>query len=93
MFRLQPVGRHHVQVCGNLSCWLAGSDQLQARLHQRFGTRPMEPTADGRFSHAEVECLASCGTAPAAVIDEVYYEGLTVERLDAILDKLAAENA
>jgi len=93
MFRLKPAGRHHVAVCGNLSCWLAGADKLHEHLQKRLGTRPFEPTADGLFSHAEVECLASCGTAPAVLVDERYYEGLSVEKLDAILDKLASEPA
>lgn len=88
LFHLKPVGKNHVQICTNLSCWLAGSDKLYERVKERFGTEPRQPTPDGKFSVCEVECLASCGTAPALRINDQYYENVTAEQLDSILDEL-----
>jgi NADH-quinone oxidoreductase subunit E len=82
MFHLKPVGRTHVQVCVNLSCWLRGSDKLVDKCREKLGTAPFQPTADGRLSWCEVECLASCGTAPAAMINQDYFEGLTLDELE-----------
>lgn len=90
MFHLKPVGKNHVQICTNLSCWLAGADKLYERVRARLKTEPFAPTPDGKFSVCEVECLAACGTAPALQINEQYYENVTPEQLDAILDGLAA---
>lgn len=89
MFYLQPVGKNHVQICTNLSCWLNGADKLVERTKARFGTEEFQPTADGKFSVCEVECLASCGTAPALRINDEYYENVTAEQLDSLLDGLA----
>lgn len=88
MFFLQPVGKNHVQICTNLSCWLAGADKLYERVKERLGTEAFQPTSDGKFSVCEVECLASCGTAPAMRINDQYYENVTAEQLDALLDEL-----
>jgi NADH-quinone oxidoreductase subunit E len=84
----RPVGRHVIQVCTNISCLLCNSEEIMAHLQKRLGLRPGETTADDRFTLLEVECLASCGTAPVVQINEDYYENLTPERLDQILDSL-----
>lgn len=86
MFKLKPVGETHVGICVNIACWLEGSDKLVARCRERIGDRQHEPTADGKLSWAEVECLASCGTAPATLVNDQYAEHLTPEQLDRILD-------
>jgi NADH-quinone oxidoreductase subunit E len=92
MFWAEPKGRHHLQVCVNLSCALRGSDQLCATIERRLGIGPHQKTEDGRFSFEEVECLASCGTAPVMqVSNAAYYESLDVPTLEALLDRLAAE--
>ena len=92
MFWDEPKGRHHLQVCVNLSCALRGSDQLCAAIERRLGIGPHQRTADGRFSFEEVECLASCGTAPVMqVSNATYYESLDVPALEALLDRLAGE--
>jgi NADH-quinone oxidoreductase E subunit len=92
MFWTEPKGRHHLQVCVNLSCALRGSDQLCATIGRRLGIGPGERTGDGRFSFEHVECLASCGTAPVMqVSNAAYYENLDVPVLEALLDRLAAE--
>jgi NADH-quinone oxidoreductase subunit E len=92
MFWTEPKGRHHLQLCVNLSCALRGSDQLRAVVERRLGIGPHERTADGRFSFEEVECLASCGTAPVMqVSNATYHESLDVPTLEALLDRLAGE--
>jgi len=85
MFHTKPVGKTHVQICVNLSCWLLGSDKLVATCKKTMGTRQFEPTADGRHSWCEVECLAACGGAPAAQINDQYYENLSVDQLEKVL--------
>ncbi len=92
MFWTEPKGRHHLQLCVNLSCALRGSDQLRGCIERRLHIGAGERTADGRFSFEEVECLASCGTAPVMqVSNTTYHENLDVPALEALLDRLAAE--
>lgn len=88
MFRRAPAGRHVVQVCRNIACSLRGAESVIAHLEKRLGIRVGESTADGRFTLQTVECLASCGTAPAMQINDTYHEQLTPERVDAILAEL-----
>ena len=90
MFNLQPVGRHHVQVCTTTPCWLRGSDEVLAACRERLGVEVGETTADGLFTLAEVECLAACVNAPMALIGEDYYEDLDARSIQRILDDLAA---
>jgi NADH-quinone oxidoreductase subunit E len=91
MFQLAPVGSvAHVQVCGTLPCMLRGSEDLMALCQRRIGRDQHHPSADGRFSWEEVECLGACANAPMAQIGKDYYEDLTPERLGLILDELAA---
>lgn len=89
MFELQPVGRHHISVCTNVSCMLNGGDDILAYLENRLGVRVGESSADGRFYlKREEECLAACCGAPMMQVDHVYHENLTPERVDEILDAL-----
>ncbi len=87
MFYKKPMGRFHVQVCTNLSCYLRGSDELLHRCERRMGIHPGETTADGRFSLDYVECLGSCGTAPMMQVNDDFHEDLTFAKLDALLDQ------
>ena len=87
MFRLKPVGKKHVGVCVNLSCWLLGSDKLVEHCKKHIGEEQFKPSADGSASWGEVECLAACGGGPAALINDDYYENLTVEQLQQVLSK------
>ena len=91
MYYKRPVGRHHVQVCTNLSCALRGSDVIVDCLRERLGIGLGETTADGRFTLSEVECLGSCGTAPMMQVDEDFWENLTPESTLAVVDKLARD--
>lgn len=88
MFHQQPVGRHLLQVCRNISCWLHGGHDLQQQLEDRLKIKEGETTPDGRFTVVSVECLGSCGTAPVMMVNDRYYEGLTPEAVDRLLEEL-----
>jgi NADH-quinone oxidoreductase subunit E len=88
MYQLEPVGRHKINVCTNISCLLRGSEDVVAHLQQRLGIKLGETTADGRFTLKEVECLGACVNAPVAQIARQYYEQLTPELIDRIIDGL-----
>jgi NADH-quinone oxidoreductase subunit E len=89
MFETHPCGRHHVSICTNISCLLRGGDELFEHAQKKLGIRPSESTADGRiFLKREEECLAACTGAPMMMVDHVFHEHLTTEKLDAILDAL-----
>jgi NADH-quinone oxidoreductase subunit E len=89
MFNLEPVGQFHVQLCGTTPCMLRGSEQLKEVCRRRIGEQH-HVTADGKFSWIEVECLAACVNAPMAQINADYYEDLTPESFEKILDELGA---
>jgi NADH-quinone oxidoreductase subunit E len=89
MFETHPCGRHHVSICTNISCMLNGGEELLAHAEKKLGIKTNESTADGRiFLKREEECLAACTGAPMAMVDHVFHEYLTPEKLDAILDAL-----
>ena len=89
MFNLSPVGKFFVQMCGTTPCMLRGSDDIKAVLEKRIGEQ-RHVTADGLFSWLEVECLGACCNAPMVQINDDYYEDLTPENFNALLDDLAA---
>ena len=93
MFNLAPVGEHFIQLCGTTPCWLRGSDDLKAVMERRVGPQNTI-SADGKLSWLEVECLGACANAPMIQISNAdgdhYYEDLTAENFDALLDKLVA---
>lgn len=89
MFFLQPVGRHKVNVCTNISCWLNGAEDLLAHIENRLGTPVGGTTPDGRITLVrEEECLAACCGAPMMIVDGHYHENLDAGKVDAILDGL-----
>lgn len=85
MYYKNPVGRYHIQVCRTLSCALKGSRNIVEYIRKRFGIGPGEISSDGMWSYEEVECLGSCGTAPACEINDTYFENLTEEELERII--------
>ena len=93
MFNLEPVGTHYVQMCGTTPCWLRGSDELKDMLTRKIGPQ-RSISADGKLSWLEVECLGSCSNAPMVQISNAdgdhYYEDLTAESLEKVLDDLVA---
>jgi len=91
MFHKRPVGRLHIQVCKNISCYLRGSDAVTRCAEEKTGLRPGETSEDGRFTLEEVECLAACGRAPVVQINEDYHEWQTPEAFAALLDRLSGE--
>ena len=89
MFTTHPVGRHSISVCTNISCMLRGADDIVAHLEKKLGIQTGESTADGRcYLRREEECLAACAGAPMMMVDEKYYENLTPEKVDKILEGL-----
>ena len=86
MLNLRPVGRHHIQICKTLSCKIMGEPEITEHICSRLGIKPGETTPDGKFTVSLVECLGSCGTAPMMQIGFDYYENLTKEKVDEILD-------
>ena len=96
MFNLQPVGTHFVQLCGTTPCWLRGSDDLIAMLKRKIGPQNTI-SKDGQLSWLEVECMGTCTNAPMVQISNAdgdhYYEDLTAESLETVLDELVAGGA
>ena len=90
MFNLEPVGRHHVQLCGTTPCMLRGAEDDQEGLHERASATKDTSRADGKLSWVEVECLGACCNAPMVQINDDYYEDLTPENFAKLLDDLAA---
>lgn len=88
MFNLKPVGKYHVQVCTNISCWLCGSDGITGAVRKRLEVDFGGTTRDGRFTLTEVECLGACVNAPMMQINDDYHENLTPESAVQVLDKL-----
>ncbi len=89
MYNLEPVGKHEISVCNNISCMLRGADEIVAHLEKRLGIKLGETTPDGKiFLKKEEECLAGCCGAPMMQVDHVYHEHLTIEKVDEILDQL-----
>lgn len=88
MYDREPIGRHKISLCTNISCALRGSASIASHLIEKLNIGFGETTKDGRFTLKEVECLAACGGAPAALIGTEYHENLTPQRVDEILESL-----
>ena len=93
MVNKQPIGKAHIQICTTLSCALCGGYEIMEHLEERLGVRAGETTPDGKYTLSEVECLASCGTAPMFQItfsdgEIEYYENLTPDSVDELLEDL-----
>ncbi|MFZ5861895.1 MAG: NADH-quinone oxidoreductase subunit NuoE [Nitrospirota bacterium] len=91
MYTLWPVGKFHIQVCRTLSCALVGAESIIAYLERKLGIKVGETTPDGFFTLKKVECLAGCGAGPMMQINDDYYEYLTTQKIDRILDDLKRE--
>jgi NADH-quinone oxidoreductase subunit E len=87
MYRMEPVGKYHIKVCRTLSCALGGGKELCQNLQKKLGVGLHETTKDGKFTIEEVECIASCGTAPVMMINDDFHESVTPEKCDEILKK------
>lgn len=87
MLNRKPIGRHHIQVCRTLPCALKGAEKITSLLKSKLGIQLGETTPDGKFTLSEVECLASCGTAPMMQINDDYYEDLSEAKVEEILQR------
>ena len=88
MYELEPVGKHKICLCTNISCMLCGSDNIVEHLTQKLGIKMGQTTPDGRFTLKEVECLGACVEAPMFQIGDTYYGNLTADKIDKILEEL-----
>jgi len=92
MFETKPVGRCSISICTNIACMLRGADEIVAHIEKRLGARLGESTADGKFYlKREEECLAACNNAPMLMLNHRYYENLTLESVDELLDAAEGE--
>ncbi len=92
MFNLKPVGKCVLEVCHTGPCAINGGETLVKYLENKLNIRVGETTADGMFTLKEVECLGSCGTAPMLQCGAKYYENLTNEKTDQMIEDLKAKN-
>lgn len=92
MYNLVPVGKCLIEVCQTGPCWLRGSDEIIAQLELKLDIKVGETTSDGMFTLKTVECLGSCGTAPMLQCGSRYYENLTTEKVDELVDQFKATN-
>jgi NADH-quinone oxidoreductase subunit E len=89
MFNLEPVGKYHFQVCGTTPCQLRGADKLKDFCERKIGPKG-HVSGGGKFSWVEVECLGACVNAPMIQINDYYYEDLSIETLEKLVDDFAA---
>jgi NADH-quinone oxidoreductase E subunit len=87
MYKHKPMGRHIVQLCTNVSCMILGAEKLADFLKNKYGLEPGGTTPDKRFSLVIMECIGACGTAPAMLVDDDFYENLTEKHIEEILEK------
>lgn len=88
MYHKKPMGRHHIQVCTNVSCMLRGGEDIYRHVANKLALKHNEATADGRYSLEEVECMGACGGAPMVAINEDFYENIDINKLDEIIQTL-----
>ena len=90
MFRLEPAGKHVIKVCRTLSCALGGSKELHGHICKKLDldakAHGLQTAKNGQFSVEFVECLASCGTAPVMMCDDDFFEGVSLDKADEILE-------
>lgn len=91
MFNLKPVGKCLIEVCRTSSCWLRGAEDVVRHIEKKLHISVGETTSDGMFTLKTVECLGSCGTAPMMQVGADYYENLTLDKVDELLDQWKSE--
>ena len=89
MYNKVPVGKYHVEVCHNIVCMVVGADQLIDHIGDKLGIEKGETTPDRKFTLSGAECLGACANAPCMMVGDTYYEDLTPEKADRIIDELA----
>jgi NADH-quinone oxidoreductase subunit E len=88
MLHKQPLGKHHIQICTNISCQLAGGAELWDHACKKLGIGNKEVTPDGQFSLEEVECIGACSWAPALQVNYEFQHQMTVEKFDRLIESL-----
>lgn len=88
LYNKKPVGKHHIQICSNISCYVMGNDDITNHICKKLGIEVGETTSDKKYTVDEVQCLGACGYAPMMQINDTYYEHLNLEEVDKILDSL-----
>jgi len=88
MLHRKPLGKHHIQICTNISCLLTGGEELWKHACAKLGIGHKEVTPDGRISLEEVECIGACSWAPALQVNYDFHHQVTPEKLDQLLDSL-----
>jgi NADH-quinone oxidoreductase subunit E len=92
MFNTVPVGKCLLEVCRTGPCWLRGADDIVEHLENKLNIKVGETTSDGMFTLKTVECLGSCGTAPMLQCGSEFFENLTTEKVDELMEKMGATN-
>lgn len=92
MLSLKNIGRYHIQICTNVVCSLLDGESLIEHVSRKLGIQEGEVTPDGLFSVASVECLGSCGHAPAIHINMDHYENMNSGKIDELIDSLKKGN-
>ena len=93
MLHRQPIGRYNFQVCTNVSCMLRGGEEIFEHCSKRLGIGNKQTTADRKFSLEEVECIGACTGAPAMQVNYDFFENLTQEKIDALIDRLGKKGS
>lgn len=88
MYSHEPVGRHKLNLCTNVSCMLNGAYDILSHIENKLGIKPGQTTEDGRITLKEVECQGACCGSPMLEVDKVFYENLTIEKVDKLIDEL-----
>lgn len=91
MFNLKPVGKCVIEVCRTSSCWLLGAEDVIRHLEKKLNVKVGETSSDGMFTLKSVECLGSCGTAPMMQVGADYYENLSLEKVDKLVEKFRTD--
>ena len=91
MYNPKPIGKYHVQVCRSLMCGLVGAEDLMRWIHVKIGIKPGETTPDMLFTLKQVECLGSCATGPMMQVNDDYYESLTQDKVNRVLEDLKTQ--
>ncbi len=92
MLHRHPIGKYNLQVCTNVSCLLRGGEEILERCSKKLGIGHKQATSDGLFSLEEVECLGACCGAPAMQVNYEFYENLTPEKIDSLIERLRKGN-
>jgi NADH-quinone oxidoreductase E subunit len=88
MYFKKPMGKFHLQICTNVSCMLRDGDSLYRHVSEKLEIGNMETTPDGQFSLEEVECMGACGGAPMMAVNDDYYENMSIEKIDNLIEEL-----